>query len=292
MVSIETVKAGRYGLASARIVDRLGDVSSEKAVSLIALEEHGIPHVFPQNVLAAADLAEPASMSHREDWRELPLVTIDPPDARDHDDAVYAEADGATSGGFVVTVAIADVAYYVPPGSELDREAEKRGNSVYFPGRVVPMLPERISNDLCSLIENADRPAMAVRMRFNAEGRKLGHSFHRVMMRSKAKLSYEQAQAAIDGNADAKTAPLLDPILRPLWAAYAVLARGRDGREPLAIDLPERKVILAPDGSVERIAVPPRLEMHRLIEEFMIQANVAAAEMLESKKSTARLPDP
>jgi ribonuclease R len=285
LVSVETAKAGRYGLPSARVIDRIGDVSSESAISLIALEEHGIPYVFPRAVLAAAEAGEPASMAHREDWRSLPLVTIDPQDARDHDDAVYAGADSGSKGGFIVTVAIADVAYYVRPGSELDREAQKRGNSVYFPGRVVPMLPERISNDLCSLIEGQDRPALAVRMRFNAEGRKTGHSFHRMMMRSAAKLSYEQAQAAIDGRPDAKTAPLLEPVLRPLWAAYEVLARGRDAREPLGIDLPERKIILAEDGSVNRIFVPPRLEAHRLIEEFMIQANVAAAETLEAKKS-------
>src|SRR4051794_15601315 len=130
------VKRTRFGLPVARIVERLGDVSSEKAISLIALEEHGIPHVFPRAVLDAAEVAEPADMAHREDWTELPLVTIDPPDARDHDDAVHAESDPENSGGFVVTVAIADVAYYVRPGAVLDREAEKRGNSVYFPGRV------------------------------------------------------------------------------------------------------------------------------------------------------------
>ena len=148
------------------------DVSSEKAISLIALEEHGIPHVFPAAALEEAEAAEPAVMAHREDWRKLPLITIDPPDARDHDDAVHAEPDPDGPGGFIVTVAIADVAYYVRPGSELDREALRRGNSVYFPGRVVPMLPERISNDLCSLREGEDRPALAVRMRFDAEGRK------------------------------------------------------------------------------------------------------------------------
>jgi ribonuclease R len=224
-------------------------------------------------------------MAHRQDWRTLPLVTIDPPDARDHDDAVHAEPDPATPGGFVVTVAIADVAYYVRPGTELDREAQKRGNSVYFPGRVVPMLPERISNELGSLREGEDRPAMAVRMWFDANGRKREHKVHRVMMRSAAKLSYEQAQAAIDGRPDEKTRPLVEPVLKPLWAAYAVLARGRDAREPLAIELPERKVLLNPDGSVDRVIVPPRLEAHRLIEEFMIQANVAAAETLEARKA-------
>ncbi|MGH6922534.1 MAG: ribonuclease R [Propylenella sp.] len=285
LVSVEVVKAGRFGLPTARVIDRLGDVSSEKAISLIALEEHGIPHLFPPAVLAAAEAAEHAGMAHREDWRALPLVTIDPADARDHDDAVHAEPDPEHAGGFLLTVAIADVAHYVRPGSEMDREAEKRGNSVYFPGRVVPMLPERISNDLCSLREGEARPALAIRMRIDAKGRQRGQTVHRVMMRSAAKLSYEQAQAAIDGRPDGATRPLLEPVLKPLWSAYKALARGRDEREPLAIDLPERKVLLNEDGSVDRIVVPPRLDAHRLIEEFMILANVAAAETLEAKKS-------
>jgi ribonuclease R len=285
LVSIEVVKSSRFGLPSARVVERIGDVSTEKAISLIALEEHGIPHVFPRAVLAEADAAESAGMAQREDWRDLPLVTIDPPDARDHDDAVRAEPDPEHPGGIVITVAIADVAYYVRPGTELDREAERRGNSVYFPGRVVPMLPERISNELGSLREGEPRPAIAIRMRIDAKGQKRSHSVHRVMMRSAAKLSYEQAQAAIDGKPDETTGPLLDPVLKPLWAAYRALARDRDRREPLAIDLPERKVMLKDDGSVDRIVVPPRLDAHRLIEEFMIRANVAAAETLEAKKS-------
>jgi ribonuclease R len=284
LVSAEAVKSGRYGLPSARVAERIGDASNERAVSLIALHEHGIPYIFPLGVLDAAEAAQPAGMAEREDWRELPLVTIDPPDARDHDDAVHAAPDPG-GPGFVVTVAIADVAQYVRPGSPMDVEAQRRGNSVYFPGRVVPMLPERISNDLCSLREGEDRPALAVRMRFDAEGRKTGHSFHRIMMRSAAKLSYEQAQAAIDGAPDGKTSPLLAPVLEPLWRAYAALARARDRREPLAIDLPERKVLLKEDGSVDRIIVPPRLEAHRLIEEFMIQANVGSAETLEAKRT-------
>ncbi len=285
LVSVEVARGGRLGLPTGRVIERLGDVSSEKAVSLIALEEHGVPHVFPRAVIEAAEAAHAADMAHREDWRDLPLVTIDPADARDHDDAVHAAPDPEHPGGFIVTVAIADVAWYVRPGSELDREAAKRGNSVYFPGRVVPMLPERISNDLCSLREGEARPALAVRMRISADGKKHGQSFHRVMMRSAAKLAYEQAQAAIDGHPDAATGPLLEPVLRPLWAAYAAFSRARDQREPLAIDLPERKILLREDGSVDRIVAPPRLEAHRLIEEFMIQANVAAAEMLEAKKS-------
>ena len=285
LVSVEVAKGGRLGLPTGRVIERLGDVSSEKAVSLIALEEHGIPHIFPRAVLEAAEAAHAADMAHREDCRDLPLVTIDPVDARDHDDAVHAAPDPKHPGGFIVTVAIADVAWYVRPGSELDREAAKRGNSVYFPGRVVPMLPERISNDLCSLREGEPRPALAVRMRISADGRKHGQSIHRILMRSAAKLAYEEAQDAIDGNPNSRTAPLVEPVLKPLWAAYAALSRARDQREPLAIDLPERKVLLGDDGSVDRIVVPPRLEAHRLIEEFMIQANVAAAEMLEAKKA-------
>jgi ribonuclease R len=178
--------------------------------------------------------------------RALPLLTIDPVDARDHDDAVHAapDADPANSGGFIVHVAIADVAHYVRPGARLDREAQLRGNSVYFPDRVVPMLPERISNDLCSLKEREERPCLAARMVFDRHGNKKGHTFLRAMMRSAAKLSYEEAQAAVDGQPSARAAPLLDSALKPLWAAYAVLAAARDRRAPLDLDLPERKIVL------------------------------------------------
>ncbi len=287
LVSVEIRRAGRYGLPRGRIVTRIGSMNSEMAVSEIALHTHGIPHVFPAAVLAEADAAEPVRPDGREDWRTLPLITIDPPDAKDHDDAVHAMADNdpGNPDGHVVTVAIADVAHYVRPGSALDREAHLRGNSVYFPDRVIPMLPERISNDLCSLRENEDRPALAVRMWFDASGRKTAHSFHRIMMRSAAKLSYQQAQAAIDGRPDDKSAPLLDDILKPLWAAYGCLKRGRDAREPLDLDLPERKIRLKPDGTVDSVYIPERLDAHKLIEEFMIQANVAAAETLEQKKT-------
>ncbi len=287
LVAATVTRQGRHGLPQAKVRERLGSLKSERAVSLIAIHAHDIPHIFPRDVLAEAEAARPATLAGREDWRRLPLITIDPPDAKDHDDAVYAspDADPGNPGGFIITVAIADVAAYVRPGSALDREALERGNSVYFPDRVVPMLPERISNDLCSLRPEEDRPALAVRMVFGADGRKKRHSFHRVMMRSAAKLSYDQAQAAIDGRLDDVTGPLLDPILRPLWAAYAALKKGRDAREPLDLDLPERKILLKPDGTVDRIITPERLEAHRLIEEFMIQANVAAAETLEKARS-------
>jgi ribonuclease R len=255
-------------------------------VSLIAILAHGIPHVFSPDTLAEAAAAKPTPLAGREDWRQLPLVTIDPVDAKDHDDAVHAEGDPdpRNPGGHIVTVAIADVAWYVRPLSALDREALARGNSVYFPDRVVPMLPERISNDLCSLREKEDRPALAVRMVFSASGRKLGHRFHRIMMRSAAKLSYQQAQDGFDGGGHDLAADVR-AALDGLWAAYGSLKIAREEREPLELDLPERKVVLAKDGSIDRIVVPQRLEAHRLIEEFMIQANVAAAETLEEKRS-------
>jgi ribonuclease R len=286
LVSVTLQRESRFGLPQGRVRERLGSLGSEKAISLIALHLHHIPHVFAAATLAEADAVVPVGQDGREDWRDAPLLTIDPPDAKDHDDAVMAvpDPDPANPGGFVVTVAIADVAAYVRPGSALDREALLRGNSVYFPDRVVPMLPERISNDLCSLREAEDRPALAVRMVIDGEGTKRRHSFHRVMMRSRAKLSYAQAQAAIDGFPDAVTTPLLEPVLRPLWAAYEALRRARDARGPLALDLPERKVLLTADGAVDRVVIPARLDAHRLIEEFMIQANVAAAETLEQAR--------
>ncbi|GLS45418.1 ribonuclease R [Methylobacterium brachythecii] len=287
LVSVSVESETRFGLPRGRVRQRLGSLGSEKAVSLIALHLHNIPHVFAKETQAEADAVKDVGLKGREDWRDRPLLTIDPPDAKDHDDAVMAEpdTDPKNEGGFIVTVAIADVAAYVRPGSALDREALLRGNSVYFPDRVVPMLPERISNDLCSLRENEDRPALAVRMVIDAGGVKHRHSFHRVMMRSRAKLAYAQAQAAIDGRPDDKTTPLLEPVLRPLYSAYEAMKAARDARGPLALDLPERKVLLKPDGAVDRVIVPERLEAHRLIEEFMIQANVAAAETLEAAKS-------
>ncbi|RWM84167.1 MAG: ribonuclease R [Mesorhizobium sp.] len=286
LVEVEPARASRYGLPRAKVLAVLGSLTSEKAVSMIAIHAHDIPHIFPADVIAEAEAVKPATLAGREDWRELPLVTIDPADAKDHDDAVFAtsDPDEKNPGGVVVTVAIADVAAYVRYGTGLDREALKRGNSVYFPDRVVPMLPERISNDLCSLREGQDRPALAVRMTFSADGRKLRHSFHRIMMKSAAKLAYRQAQAAIDGAPDDKTGPILDTVMKPLWDAYAVVKRGRETRQPLELELPERKILLKEDGTVDRVVVPERLDAHKLIEEFMIQANVAAAETLEAKR--------
>ncbi|MFN5035207.1 MAG: ribonuclease R, partial [Bradyrhizobium sp.] len=285
LISVDLIRTRSFGLASARVKERLGSIASEKAISLIAINTHDIPQVFSPSALREAEEAKPATLQGREDWRDVPLVTIDPPDAKDHDDAVHAEVDTDPNnkGGFIVHVAIADVAYYVRPGSALDRDALQRGNSVYFPDRVVPMLPERISNNLCSLVPGEPRGALAVRMVIGADGRKRSHTFHRVLMRSAAKLAYAQAQAAIDGRPDDTTGPLLEPILKPLWAAYELVKLARNERDPLDLDLPERKILLKPDGTVDRVIVPQRLDAHRLIEEFMILANAAAAEMLEKK---------
>jgi ribonuclease R len=285
LVSVDLIRTRAFGLASGRVKERLGSIASEKAISLIAIHAHEIPQTFSPAALREAEAATPATLSGREDWRELPLVTIDPPDAKDHDDAVHAEpdTDPNNKGGYIVHVAIADVAFYVRPGSALDHDALTRGNSVYFPDRVVPMLPERISNNLCSLVPGEPRGALAVRMVIGNDGRKRSHTFHRILMRSAAKLHYAQAQAAIDGRPDDTTGPLLDPILKPLYAAYDLVKRARDERDPLDLDIPERKILLKPDGTVDRVIVPQRLDAHKLIEECMILANVAAAETLEKK---------
>ena len=283
LVAVEVARQGRLGLPAASVVERLGSLKSEKAVSLIAIHAHGIPHTFSRSLMGEADAARPATLEGREDWRHVPFVTIDPPDAKDHDDAVHAtpDPDPRNQGGHVVSVAIADVAHYVRPGSALDRAALECGNSVYFPDRVVPMLPESISNDLCSLRPLEDRPALAVRMIIGADGRKRSHSFHRILIRSAARLHYEQAQLAVSGRTDEVTEPLVEKILEPLYAAYRAVLHARNERGPLDLELPERKILLKSDGTVDRIIIPQRLESHRLIEEFMILANVAAAETCE-----------
>jgi ribonuclease R len=287
LVAVEVSRHGRLGLPQAKVKERLGSIASEKAISLIAIHAHGIPHVFRRDALHEAETARAADLAGREDWREVPFVTIDPIDAKDHDDAVFArrDTDPKNPGGYIVDVAIADVAHYVRPESLLDREALQRGNSVYFPDRVVPMLPERISNELCSLKPEQDRAAIVVRMVIGADGRKRGHAFHRIMMRSIARLHYAQAQAAIEDQPDATTEPLLSLVIEPLYAAYGALKRARSDRGPLDLDLPERKILLKPDNTVERVVTPPRLDSHRLIEEFMILANVAAAETLERART-------
>ena len=279
LVLAEPLSGRASGLPRARVVERLGDMNQPKSVSLIAIHAHGIPTDFPKEVLDEAEAAKPVDAKGRTDLRKIPLVTIDPEDARDHDDAVWAGPD--EHGGHIVIVAIADVAHYVTPNSALDREALKRGNSAYFPDRVVPMLPEKLSADLCSLMDNVDRPCLAVRMYFDADGNKKRHEFIRGIMRSAASLTYKQAQEAFDGK---DTSPLAKTVLMPLWRAYQAMAKARDRRDPLNLDLPERRIVIGKNGKIESIAFKDRLESMRLIEEMMIMANVAAAESLEKAR--------
>ena len=278
---------GRMGRPQARIVERLGDPSAPKAVSLIAIHQHNIPDDFPDDVVAEADAHTPMELDGRTDLREMALITIDPSDARDHDDACYAHLDDdpENEGGHIVWVAIADVAAYVTPGSALDREARKRGNSTYFPDRVVPMLPDRLSGDLCSLHEGVPRACIAVRMKLDAHGQKLSHEFVRGLMRSPASLHYEEVQEAMDGNPNERTSALLEPVLKPLYAAYAALVEARQLRQPLELNLPERQIVLGDDGTVQSVNFKDRLDAHKLIEELMVLANVAAAETLIAKKT-------
>ncbi|MEQ8823349.1 MAG: ribonuclease R [Filomicrobium sp.] len=287
LVRFDLIRRGRFANPQAKVLETLGNPDDQRQISLIAVHAHGLPDDFPESVLTEAEALGQPTADGRTDLTHLPLITIDPPDARDHDDAVYAEpdTDADNPNGFVVYVAIADVAHYVRSSSRLDREARRRGNSVYFPDRVVPMLPEKISNDLCSLREGELRACLAVRMVFDSRGEKRKHTFMRALMRSHAKLAYQEAQAAIDGEPSEKAAALLEPVLKPLWLAYEKMAQARDRRGPLDLDLPERKIVLNDSGKVADVIVPERLTAHRLIEECMIQANVAAAEALEAKSS-------
>lgn len=277
-------KRGRsLGLKAGRVRERVGDVSDARSISLIAIHAHDIPNEFPSDVIAEAQEALPVELGKRSDLREIPLITIDPADARDHDDALWAEADDdpENPGGWHVIVAIADVAHYVTPDSLLDREARKRGNSCYFPDRVVSMLPENLSAGLCSLMPGEDRATIAVHIWYDQNGKKLRHKFVRGVMRSAANISYTQAQDAIDGRPDHQTEPLLDPVLKPLYGAYAALVKAREKRAPLDLDLPERQIQLNKFGIVEAITLRDRFDAHRLVEEFMVSANVCAAEELE-----------
>lgn len=284
LVACRLLPGRGFGPKRAAIIDVFGRSDDPRAASILAIAAHGIPMGFEDDEIAQAEQALPASLDGRVDLRATPLITIDPEDARDHDDAVFAEADTDPSnpGGWKILIAIADVSYYVTPGSALDRGALMRGNSVYFPDRVVPMLPEALSTDLCSLKEGEERACLAVEIVITADGRKRRHRFMRGLMRSAASLTYGQAQAAIDGNLDEQTAPILETIIKPLYGAYASLCVARDARSPLEIDSPERRIKIE-DGVVVAINLRERFDAHRLIEEMMIQANVAAAEALEAQ---------
>ncbi len=312
-------KSGRPPRITARVTQILGDPFAPRSFSLIAIHKFGIPDVFSEEVLAEAERVTTLDLGEREDLRHLPIVAIDPADARDHDDAVWAQA--RDDGGFDALIAIADVGFYVRPGSRLDKEARKRGNSVYFPDRVVPMLPETLSADICSLKAGQDRAALVCHIVVTPNGKVSEWRFSRAVIRVAANIAYEDAQAAVEGSVilsgtgrwqpagltegagspadQARPDPstgfagppprsgedLLETALRPLWACWALLAKARADRAPLELDLPERRVILDETGRIESVAPRDRLDAHRLIEDFMIAANVAAAKALEAKKA-------
>ena len=277
---------GGHGQKKARVTAILGDPFAPKSFSLIAIHKYGIPLEIPQNVEdeAARVSTLPVTPEYREDLRHLPIVAIDPRDARDFDDAVWAtpDDDPKNTNGYKALVVIADVSYYVRPGSALDREASKRGNSVYFPDRVVPMLPHSLSSDKCSLRAGEDRAVLACHLVIDAKGNVTSWRFTRAIARISANIPYEDAQKAIDGEL---SHPMLEPALKPLWACWALLKKARDRRNPLAIDMPERGIALDDQGKVTGVAVREHLDAHQVIEDFMIAANVAAAKALEEKKS-------
>lgn len=269
---------GTGARARAHIVDRLGDPFDSRSLSLVAIAAKNIPDHFTDEVLEEAERSATRALGEREDWTAIPLVTIDPVDARDHDDAIWAEADG---DGYRLIVAIADVSWYVRPGADLDRSAFDRGNSVYFPDRVVPMLPHALSSDACSLKAGSDKAVLAADMRISANGDLRSFSFHRAKIRIAANLSYEEAQEA----ADAASGPVWENILQPLWGCFRALEKARKRRDPLELDLPEKRVILDEAGNVAAIRLRERLDSHRVVEDMMIAANVAAALALEKRKA-------
>ncbi|MBV8972972.1 MAG: RNB domain-containing ribonuclease, partial [Sphingomonadaceae bacterium] len=321
--------SGRAPHETARVVEVLGDPFAPRSLSLIAIHAKGLPHRFSEAATEQAEWAAHKPLSEREDLRHLPILTIDPADARDHDDAVWAAprlADDGSRAGWDAIVAIADVSFYVPEGSALDRAARERGNSVYFPDRVVPMLPEVLSADACSLVEGRDRAVIACHLTIAPDGRVTGHRFTRAVIRCAANIAYEEAQAIADtflppppakpesgegwgggtppGTEAAAPVPgsinpalpaigsLRSPggreqeeALRHLWAAWRTVAKARDARAPLDLDLPERRVELDERGTITRIVTRERLDAHRLIEDLMIAANVAAAQALEAKRT-------
>jgi ribonuclease R len=283
LVRVRSSERRNFGLQEAEVVEVLGHLDDPGAVSLIAINQHEIPTEFPPEALTQAAHAKPVTLGERDDLRQLPLVTIDGADARDFDDAVWAEADTSADnkGGYHLIVAIADVAWYVRPGDALDKSAYERGNSVYMPDRVVPMLPEKLSNDLCSLRPKEDRAVMAVHLWIDSAGNLTRHRFVRGLMRSAARLTYEQVQEFKDTGRTDLPREVADMVTGPLYGGFAALTRARIRRGTLDLDVPEYKVMMNEAREIERIVPRARLDSHRLIEEYMIAANVAAAETLE-----------
>jgi ribonuclease R len=276
-------ETGTHLSRRARVIERIGPMSDPRTISLISIAANDIPVEFPEAAAREAENAAAAPLGDRLDLRQVPLVTIDGEDARDFDDAVFAEPDEAHPGGWRILVAIADVAWYVRPDKPLDRAAYRRGTSVYFPDRVVPMLPEQLSNHWCSLVPRQDRPVLVAEMWIDGDGQLKRHRFHRATMRSAARLTYTRVQRAIDGHPDEETGGLLDPVIKPLYGAFRVLLAAREKRGALDLDLPERLVRLGEDGRIAEIGVRERLDSHKLIEELMVLANVAAAQALEQR---------
>jgi ribonuclease R len=296
--------SGRGGRVSARVDAVLGDPFAPKSFSLIAIHKYDLPHEFSDAAIDEAKRVAKQPLGEREDLTYLPIVAIDPADARDHDDAIWAarDEDEENKGGWKAVVAIADVSFYVRPDTALDKAARARGNSVYFPDRVVPMLPEELSADICSLKAGENRAAMACHLTIAKDGTLKSWRFTRAKIRVAANIAYEDAQAAID-TAEEERVELSSPVcwmpelegpvpnelvessLKPLWACWRALFAARNKREPLELDLPERQVVLDEKGRIESVASRERLDAHRLVEDFMIAANVAAARALEAKKS-------
>ncbi len=286
LVWAEVKSVRPLGLKHARVVERLGPTMGPKSITPITLHDHDIPVRFSEAALAQAEAAGPAPLAGREDLRDIPLVTIDGEDARDFDDAVWASSDDdpANPGGWHLIVAIADVAWYVRPGSPLDKQAFERGNSVYFPDKVVPMLPEPLSNGWCSLKPDEDRPCLAVHLKITGDGRLKSHHFVRGMMRSAARLTYAAVEAARKGHAEGIADAFAAAVIVPLYGAYELLAQARKSRGVLELEVPERRVLVGDDGAVHGVVLRERYDSHKLIEEFMICANVAAAEALEGRR--------
>ena len=284
LVVAEALPSRKWGLRQARVIEVLEDIDSPRAIGLLVLNAQGIPNHMPEAALAQATRAKAPTLGKRTDLRDVALVTIDDDDARDFDDAVWAEPDldEANAGGWHIIVAIADVAHYVRPGDAIDKEARKRGNSVYLPDMVVPMLPEALSNGLCSLKSGEERACLAAHLWINRDGAIIRHRFERGLMRSAARLTYRAVQAALDGAGD-DTIPA--GVLEPLAGAWQSLRRGRAARGTLDFDLPERRVLFDDAGHVQTITTRARYDSHRIVEEFMIAANVAAAETLIAKRA-------
>lgn len=281
---VRAEQKGTRDRARAYVREVIGYAMEPGAFSAVAIHKYGIPDHFSEKVLDEAERVseQPLTTDQREDLRHLPIIAIDPADARDHDDAVWAEPDDSVDneGGFRLIVAIADVSFYVRAGSAIDREARKRGNSVYFPDRVVPMLPETLSANMCSLKQGEDRAAMVCHLRVDGEGELKDWRFARAIIKLTHNIAYEDAQAQYDAGETA----LAKEVLTPLWDCWKLLRQARARRKPLDLELPERRIVLSEEGKVTGVAIRERLDAHMLIEDMMIAANVAAAKALEAKK--------